>query len=147
MKKIKIMNINHALIIIIGLVFWGCSPLIKSSEDKALLTCVNSEKFIKFYALCKMEKDTITIYNNLENFKNCLPVNIDCGKTLKFNKSNLDTNFGKMNLHREEKILLYKYEVSNKNYKLYFINTMTNAYLNFLLNKKYEIVDISSGAY
>ena len=115
--------------------------------DEKLINSISSEKFKKFYALCRKKEDTICVYNNLDKFSTCPLIKIDCNKIVKIVKSKIQINVNSSSLIRENKIVLYKCEFINKEYKLFFINTETNGYLNFIFNRKNKLIRIESGVY
>ena len=124
-----------------------CSSSKSTNENKNLINCLNSNKFKKFYSLCRKDNDTILIYNNLDYFNDLPLLKIECNKIIKVIKSKIKVDINSLGLIRENKIILFKYEFVNKKCKLYFINIDTNGYLNFILDKNNKIIEIESGVY
>ena len=124
----------------------GCASNRKVDENKMLKTSISSEKFKKFYALCRKKEDTIYVFNNTEQFKNCPSVNIDCNKTIVIQKSEIiiDVNFPDS---QENKIVLRKFEKSKNIYKLHFLNIQTNGLIIMNFNRRSELINFESGAY
>ena len=124
-----------------------CSSLKSTYENQKLINCLNSKKFKQFYALCRKKDDTIFVYNNLNDFNNFPLLKVECNKNIKVIKSKIKVDINSSGLIRENKIIIYKYELMKNKSKLFFINGETNGYLNFILDKKNEIVNIESGVY
>ncbi|MGX7666657.1 hypothetical protein [Flavobacterium pedocola] len=124
----------------------SCSSHRKLDENKILITSVSTEKFKKFYALCRKEEDTIYVYNNTEEFRNCPSINIGCNKTIVIRKSVIEIDVNSVT-PKENKIVLHKFEKSKNIYKLHFLNIQTNGMMIMNFNGKNELLSYESGAY
>ncbi len=134
------------LCIVLTFIIVSCASGRKYDENKILKTSVSSEKFKKFFALCRKKEDTIYVYNNTMEFKKCPSINIDCNKTIIVLKSNIEIDVNSVTA-KENKIVLWKFEKIKTKYKLYFLNIQTNGMIVMYFNRKSEFVNFESGVY
>lgn len=125
----------------------GCSTFKPIDNDNRLLNSIDAEKFKSFFKLCNKKEDKIFIYNNLNEFKDSLSLSIDCNKTVLILKSNIKIDVNSSSRNRDNKIVLYKYDIIGNKYKLSFIETATNATLTMVFDKKNKLISSNSGVF
>lgn len=128
-------------------ILYSCKSIKYSNSEYQFYQIIKLNIFSEYFQLCKKEKDTLIVFDNLKMFSQSKPISIDCGKSIIVKKSNIKLNFNSSLISRSDKILLYKYEHTNTVNIFTFIHDLSNAYLRVSINSRNEIVEIRKGVY
>lgn len=125
----------------------SCSVFKSLDNDSRLLNCILTDKFKSFSKLCDKKESMILVYNNLNDFKDSLTLNDNCGKNILILKSNIKIDVNSSSRIRESKIVLYQYEIIRNKYKLSFVETATNSTLTMVFDKNNKLISYNNGAF
>jgi hypothetical protein len=109
-----------------------------------MVLIIESEEFKTNFRLCDKKSDTIKIYNNVNN-KIEKYSNLNCGKTILIENSNLVIDVNKSTRFEDEKIILYKLEIINNKQVFTFWNNHSNMNLKISIDKRKKIKIVERG--
>jgi hypothetical protein len=110
-----------------------------------LIKSVNSDEFEKCFRVCERNNNSIIVFLNLNEFVDCPSFNLDCKKTITFEKSNFTINPEAIN--QTPRIILYDFKKVKNNYKFSFIDLASNHNLILTLNRNGKIIEFEFGAF
>ena len=125
----------------------------ESLEKNKIIQCLNHPKFLSWFNICRNQKDTIYIYNNISQFDKSIVLKTSCNKILALKNSSIEINVDKYRPNCESQIVLYKFEKKQKKYLLFFkktkyvlsfLNVCSNAHMVIKLNRRNKVVEYST---
>lgn len=135
------MKTYKLILLILILVFnIQCTTYKPLSNDERLLRSVSTKEFKSFSDLCNKKEDKILIYNNLDDFKDSLSLNMDCNKKVLIIKSKILIDVNSSKPIHDNHIILYKYDMIGNKYKLFFLETLTNSTFMMIFNKENKLL-------